>query len=59
MKWPGITFRDYSFLTGRVAQLSKQCQDWSHTLDSVQEARAQERVESQQIIAAKVTSVTS
>jgi len=43
--------------TGRVAQLSKQCQDWSHTLESVQEARAQERAESQQIIAAKVTDV--
>ena len=41
--------------TGRITQLTRQSQEWNNTLDSMQQSRTQERLESQRIIAAKVT----
>ncbi len=38
----------------RVTKLSRQCQEWKSTLETVQLARAQERAESQQLLSAKV-----
>ena len=47
---------DHIITAGRVSQLTRQSQEWSSTMDSMQQSRTQERLESQQIIAAKVTS---
>ena len=35
--------------------LSQQCKEWQSTLDAVQEARAQDRMHSQQLLATKVS----
>lgn len=47
--------RGHIITAGRVSQLTRQSQEWSSTMDSMQQSRTQERLESQQIIAAKVT----
>ena len=49
--------RERSFtnvLADEISKLSAQCEEWRSTLDKVQEARAQERLHSQQLLATKV-----
>ena len=42
------------FLADEISKLSIQCEEWRSTLDTVQEARAQDRMHSQQLLATKV-----
>ena len=43
-----------NILADEISKLSVQCEEWRSTLDTVQEARAQDRLHSQQLIATKV-----
>ena len=43
-----------TFLADEISKLSVQCEEWQSTLDAVKEARAQDRMHSQQLLATKV-----
>ena len=43
-----------NFLADEISKLRVQCEEWRTTLDTVQEARAQDRMHTQQLLATKV-----
>ena len=43
-----------NFLSDEISKLRVQCEEWQITLDTVQEARAQDRMHTQQLLATKV-----
>jgi hypothetical protein len=43
-----------TFLADEISKLSVQCEEWRSTLDTVQEARAHDRIHTQQLLTTKV-----